>query len=504
MRLRRWLLGLFVLGVVGLVVLAVAAGLFLRKKNQVEGFALRTELLAMTAQPAAEIRRAFARTSPAAADLGREPYDAAAEHLLEGFFAYRGAHRAKAYYPGAPGSHGRELDAVEGFTRIFPFAAAWLGAENDLVQTAEGPASVAEALRDGLVAGTDPGHPEYWGEPGDFDQRIVEASDIALGLWIARDRIWPMLDGAQRDRVLDWLRTAARQQVFQGVWQLYPLLVERVVDALGGSTAQTTKRVRTAYERFEMQYRGDGWYADVPRNFDYYNAWGIHYALFWIDQVDPAWDRERIRSRLAEFAGFYKHLFSPHGVPLMGHSLCYRLAAPAPLVAASLVVPTAVSPGEAMRALDATWSYYLARGAVEQGRVAQGICADDLALLDGYAGPASCFWSLRSLVVAYYADRQQSMFERDREPLPVERGDFSVHAPAAGWRVEGTLADGHVRLFIDANQASTPAPIRRFGWRESLKEWLMQAPRRPDNSAALYHRPMYSTAEPLSACAVVR
>lgn len=503
MSLRRWLAWLLVLGMVGALVLVLAAGLFLRKKNEVEGFTVRAEPVAMVAHPAAGLRGAFAVDAQAPAGLGREPYDQVAAHLLEGFFAYRGDARARAYYPGEPSNHGREVDAVEGFTRIFPFAAAWLGEDKDLVETARGPVSVARALRDGLVAGTDPGHPEYWGEPGPFDQRIVEASDIALGLWLARERLWPMLDEAQRTHVLDWLRQAARQEVFQGVWSLYPVLIERVADALGGSTRQTTMRARTAYERFETQYRGDGWYADVPKGFDFYNAWGIHYALFWIDQVDPGWDRERIRERLAQFAGFYKHLFGPHGVPLMGHSICYRLAAPAPLVAAALVAPAAVSPGEAMRALDATWSYYVARGAVVQGRVTQGICADDPALLDTYAGPASCLWSLRSLVLALYADRHEAMLGHDREPLPVERGDFSVHAEAPGWRVEGSRADGHVRLLIDANQGNEPAPIRHGGWLESLQEWLVRSPRRPDNTEALYHRPVYSTSEPLSACEVV-
>lgn len=501
---RRRLLGLFVLGAGALIVAVLAAGLFLRKKNQVEGFTARVEPVAMVAHPRRELRAAFAPAASTGSGLGREPYEMVAAHLLEGFFTYRGDDRASVDYPGAPSRHGREVDALEGFTRVFPFAAAWLGEANDLVETARGPASVAEALRDGLVAGTDPGHPEYWGEPAAFDTRIVEASDIALGLWIARDRLWPMLDETQRERVLDWLRAATRQEVFQGVWQLYSLLTARIVNALDGSTEQNTRRVRTAYERFEMQYRGDGWYADVPKGFDFYNAWGIHYALFWIDQVDPEWDRERIHGRLAEFAGFYKHLFSPHGVPLMGHSLCYRLAAPAPLVAASLVVPKAVSPGEAMRALDATWSYYIARGAIGQGRLTQGVCADDLALLDGYSGPASCSWSLRSLIVAYYADRRQSMFEHERAALPVERDDFSVHAAAPGWRVEGSRADGHVRLLVDANQGNAPAPIRPYGWRESLLEWLMRAPRRPDNAAALYLRPMYSTAAPLSACQAAR
>jgi len=188
----------------------------------------------------------------------------------------------------------------------------------------------------------------------------------------------------------------------------------------------------------------------------------------------------------------------------MGRSLCYRLALPAPVVAASLVAPERIAPGEAMRALDATWSYYVARGAVEQGRITQGVCADDKALLDGYSGPASCLWSLRSLVVAYYAETLQPMFETPREPLPVERGDFTVRADAPGWTVEGKRADGHIRLRIDANAGNEPAPLHAYGRGNSIKEWLAQAPRRPNNSAALYGRPEYSTADPVSACEVRR
>lgn len=502
MRLPRWFLVLLVLGLVGAIAVAIAGGAWLRKKSAVEGFGERTVARQMDAHPIAAVRQAFAATGPS---LGREPYDLVAEHLLEGFFTYRGDSPSLAFYPGEPSWHGRRVDAIEAFARILPFAAAWLaaGGEDDIA-TAGGTVSISAALRDGLAAGTDPQHPGYWGEPGRFDQRIVEAADIALGLWLARERIWPMLDEAQRDRVLDWLRSAAAPHVFQGNWQLFPILIERVVDALGGSSKQARERSRTGYERFVTLYRGDGWYYDVPRGFDYYNAWGIHYALFWIDRIDPAWDPGGIRPRLVEFAEFFRHLLGPRGVPIMGRSLCYRLALPAPVVAASLVAPERIAPGEAMRALDATWSYYVARGAVEQGRITQGVCADDKALLDGYSGPASCLWSLRSLVVAYYAETLQPMFETPREPLPVERGDFTVRADAPGWTVEGKRADGHIRLRIDANAGNEPAPLHAYGRGNSIKEWLAQAPRRPNNSAALYGRPEYSTADPVSACEVRR
>ncbi len=500
--LPRWRLACAGIGLVAVLVLVVAGGAWLRGKSAVEGFGERAVAQEMSAHPIADVRRAFA-AADAGSGLGRAPYDMVAGHLFEGFFAYRGDAPSSAFYPGEPSWHGRHVDAEEGFSRMLPFAAAWLAAGGeDRVATATGARSLSEALRDGLVSGTDPDDPGYWGRPGRYDQRIVEASDVALGLWLARDTVWPLLDDTQRARVLDWLRAAAEQHVFQGAWQLFPVLTERVVDYFGASSSQLRARARTGYERFLASYEGDGWYRDMPRGFDYYNAWGMHYAMFWIDRIDPAWDPDRIRPRLVEFAEFYRHLFGPQGVPIMGRSLCYRLALPAPILAASLIAPERIAPGEAMRALDATWSYYVARGAVEQGRVTQGICGDDRALLDGYSGPASCLWSLRSLVVAYYAEASRPMLELERKPLPVEVGDFVVRAAAPGWTVKGTRDDGHIRLRIDANAGAASPPLRTHGVGNMIREWLAQAPRRPDNTAALYGRAEYSTAAPLSACEV--
>ena len=504
LRLPRWFVVLTVLAVLVALMVAVSGGAWIRKKNAVEGFGERAAVQVMQTYPVAAVRQAFTATA-GEAGLGRAPYDTVGGHLLEGFLAYQGESPSLAFYPGEPSWHGRRVDAEEGFSRMLPFAAAWLAAGGaDEIVTAGGPVSLTAILRDGLIHGTDPDHPGYWGWPGPFDQRIVEGSDIALGLWLAREHVWPMLDEQQRSRLLAWLRAAAGIHVFQGTWQLFPVLIERVVDYFGGSTAQTRARARTGYERFLALYRGDGWYYDMPRGFDYYNAWGMHYAMFWIDQVDPSWDPERIRPRLVEFAEFFRHLVGPQGVPIMGRSLCYRLALPAPILAAALVAPERIAPGEAMRALDATWSYYIARGAVDGGRITQGICGDDPALVDGYTGPASCLWSLRSLVVAYYAQTRQAMFDVPRQPLPVERGDFSVRADVPGWTVDGSRADGHIRLRIDANAGAEPAPLQAYGVRNSIREWLAQAPRRPNNTAALYGRPEYGTAAPVSACEVRR
>jgi len=39
-------------------------------------------------------------------------------------------------------------------------------------------------LRTGILHGVDPRSNEYWGAIGDYDQRIVEAADIARILWL--------------------------------------------------------------------------------------------------------------------------------------------------------------------------------------------------------------------------------------------------------------------------------------------------------------------------------
>lgn len=44
-------------------------------------------------------------------------------------------------------------------------------------------------FRRGLVCGTDPDHPAYWGAVADYDQKIVEMAAIALTLLLCGERL---------------------------------------------------------------------------------------------------------------------------------------------------------------------------------------------------------------------------------------------------------------------------------------------------------------------------
>lgn len=488
---------------VAVAVLAVAAVMFLRR-SATPGFTERAAPVAMAGVTDKALAEAFA---PSEQPVPRATYESVFRYAFEGFFAYRTPLGAAAHYPGLPSSNGRRSDGMEGFARMFPVAASWLAAGRPDGIAADGKeASLAALFRQGVLAGTDPAGPEYWGEIGDNDQRIVEAADIALGLWLSRRQIWERMADGERRQVAQWLARGLQVEVYDGNWELFPTMVHTVLRALGVDTRAADERARTRYEHFKSSYRGNGWFFDPPNGFDFYNAWSIHYELFWLDRIDPSFDPAFIRKASAEYAGFIKHAFGPRGYPMMGRSSCYRMAATAPLLAATQLAPDRVTPGEATRALDATWRYFVQRDALRDGAVTAGFCGTNPEIVANYSGPASCLWALRSLIVALYLDGTAGrLLDSPRQKLPVELGDFKVASEPPGWTLVGRQASGDVDLLISANPPDAVPALNRYGPVQRLAEWITRKPRRPDNHAALYGRGRYSTeAQPVACAAAAR
>jgi len=480
-----------------LLLAAVLLTQSLRRQRAVPGWTLRSAPVQPTIVPLAPLLRAFDRVdnAPSAGD-----YDALARHFLEGWSAYRSPEGERAHYPGLPSDAGREADGLEGFARMLPLAAVrWSAGHTAPLATRDGPIDLPSAFRHGMLVGTDPGHPAYWGDIQDHSPQLVEAADIALGLWIGREQLWQPMSAEQRAQVGRWLSGALSSLPHEGNWQLFPMIVHRVLRDLGVDVRRFDARIESNWDHFRSFHRGGGWFIDPPHGFDYYNAWGVHYALYWLRRIDPAFEPTFIGRAQGEFAAFERHLFSRRGHPLMGRSVCYRMAAPVPLLAAQLTAPGAVDVGEALRALDTTWSWFLRQRAVSAGAPTSGFCDTDPALQARYSGPASCLWSLRSLVVALDGQARSGLLEHARAPLPVERGDFSVRHAVPGWTVQGQQAHQLIELVIESHPPQQ-LPWRDHGWVQRVGEVLLQSPRRPDNHDALYARRVYPNAMAREAC----
>jgi hypothetical protein len=465
----------------------------------VEGWAERTTPVATRTVTDPALRAAFA---PRDSGVPARAYEDAFLYLLEGFVNYRSPLGARANWPGTPSGNGRASDGLEGFSRFFPLAASWLASgRSDEIEVAGRKVSIITMLREGLLAGTDREGPEFWGVITTGNQRLFESADVALGIWLTRDQIWATLDRPAKDQVATWLRRALAVRAYEGNWSLIPILVERVLLSLGEEVCCDRIETSRYWREFKALSIGGGWIADGSQGADYYNAWAMQYLMFWIDRIDPGFDPEFIRDTNRQLADFFQYLIGPKGAPLFGRSICYRMAVAVPLLVAQALSPGAVPKGRAMRALDASWSYFVTHGATRDGGITQGFCGPDLSLVNDYTAPASCLWSARGLVLAFALDREFALLDARREPLPVEEGDFSVVQRDLRWRVDGTRADGTIVLTIESNPSTqTPPDFVRYTARNAFMEWLRHRPYRPVNQAALYGARRYSSEQTLTRC----
>jgi hypothetical protein len=78
--------------------------------------------------------------------------------------------------------------------------------------------SDAERWRAGFINGTDPAHPEFWGEIEDSDQRMVEMCPIGFALAVAPHVFWDPLTGVQRGRVEHWLNSINAREMPNTNW----------------------------------------------------------------------------------------------------------------------------------------------------------------------------------------------------------------------------------------------------------------------------------------------
>ena len=181
----------------------------------------------------------------------------------------------------------------------------------------------------GLVAGTDPDSPEYWGVCRNHDQRFVEMAAIAYALLLAPGVLWEPLSFEEHGRVAAWLAQVNEYSFPAGNWLWFQALVNLALRERGCAFDEALLEEDLA--ALDGFYLGNGWYQDGPTGLpDYYNAmtfqfFGLLYARLFAD-ADPE-RAARYRNRAALFAADYLRLFSARGEGLpYGRSMTYRFA----------------------------------------------------------------------------------------------------------------------------------------------------------------------------------
>lgn len=413
--------------------------------------------------------------------------DQLVRYVTEAFEHYAVLDFSHAYYPGRPSQQSARVDAMEGVSRVLPTLAAWLHNQPVNATCIQGlnnkPIDVAALLRKALLAGTNPNHRGYWGELTDYDQRTCESADLALALWLSKTATWDMFTIAEQNQVISWFKQASHVQTVDNNWHLFSLTVEFVILNLTGENTISDNK----YERIKQFHVGAGWFRDGAKgNYDFYNAWGFHYSLYWLQQINPDYDAEFICATLAEFSDSYRYFFTPDGLPLFGRSACYRLAAAAPLLAAVDCGVGEIGVGEAKRAFACNLKYFISQGAMRNGAPTQGLFADDARLMDNYSGPASSFWSLRALNIALFCGERTGLWQAAETPLMVEQGDFELDIAEIDAKIIGVQATKEVVVIFLSEYVLEQTPLTRRlepqTWQDKVLEIVLGRAKRPKNN----------------------
>jgi hypothetical protein len=424
------------------------------------------------------------------------------QYFVAGFIRHAVPGYARVQYAGAGSRNGYTVDGLEGYARTGSLIAAWVySGREPLLQSLSPRGSAATdlvaMLRSGLIEGTNPRSPEYWGDFERPDQRMVEAADVARIVWMTRTTIWDKLNDSERRDLRAWLIAAAGLPPPHNNWMLFPVVIDLVLASLPGETQAPLleQRAHAGFAAYRQLYLDHGWFNDPPHGVDFYNTWGIPYDLFWIRTLAPDFEPQFIGDAIQQSAQLTQHLIGPRGVPILGRSICYRTAVPVPLLAASLLEPEKFPAGEAARALDVVWQYFVANDALRDGALTQGYFKEDLRLLDTYSGTGSCHWGLRSLVLALMHPEGDPFWRNPEQPLPVEVGDYRLELTRLGWIVEGRRETGNITITVLKN-ATEVNTIEALPWAMSAREFFLRTPLRPGNHEVKYESRHYSSTSP--------
>lgn len=315
---------------------------------------------------------------------------------------------------GAGACYGQEAIEMEAFARpLWGLVPYWAGGgAEDVFQ---------EKYRKGLAAGTDPSHPEYWGECTDFDQKFVEMAPIAFGLLLTPQILWNPLEPWEKENLFRWLYQINHHELPRCNWYFFRILVNLALKAQGCAYSQERLDADLAY--IESCYLGDGWYVDGESGQkDYYSSFAMQfYSLLYALCVGDS-DKERAKrfiSRASAFAGDFIYWFDEKGAALpYGRSLTYRFAQAAFWSAAVVLGVETPEVGVIKGIISRNMEYWCSKPVFHgDGVLSIGYHYPNLTMAERYNAPGSPYWCTKTFLLLALPDNHP-FWAAEAKPLP--------------------------------------------------------------------------------------
>lgn len=308
--------------------------------------------------------------------------------------------------------------------------------------------------RDGLENGVNPAHPEYWGDIGPFDQRMVEMAVMGVGMCLAPERFLGDLSGEARENLHRWLFQINTHSMPQNNWVFFRVMVN--TGFMLADLPYSQARLDEDLALIESRYAGGGWYFDTPTQRDYYTPWGFHYYGLIYARVMRQRDPERAERFLARgraFAPRFAAWFSGDGeaVPY-GRSMTYRFAQGSFYAALALAeedgdkIAWDAPKGLLLRNLRKWFARPIFTG---DGLLSIGYGYPNLNMAEGYNAPGSPYWALKAFL-ALALPEEHPLWQAKEALCSAPRMLSEPHAGMLLVRDEG---DRHVQAFVAGNHA---------------------------------------------------
>lgn len=354
-----------------------------------------------------------------------------------------------------------EIARMEGLSRalwgLFPLLAG--GTQTPL----------AEKYLQAIKRGTDPQSPDYWGETGPYDQRLVEMAAYGMGLALLSTRLTAMFSEAELVNLHRWLNQITDAQMPDSNWNYFAIIVQLGFKRAGLPFDQAA--IDRRFAMMEAYYLGDGWYSDGPgRPKDYYISMAFHfYGLVYATlNPDDAARAAALRERSRRFAEDFIYMSAAEGASVpFGRSLTYRFAMVAFWSAAAFAELDVFSPGIIKGLILRHLRWWQQQPIFDRdGILTLGFCYPNLAMCEDYNAPGSPYWAMKVFLILALPE-DHPFWQAEALPLP-ELEEKRVIAPA-GQIALHSRASRHVTLLTSGqlelnNYVNTEAKYTKFAY----------------------------------------
>lgn len=267
--------------------------------------------------------------------------------------------------------------------------------------------------------GTDPTHPDYWGETAPYDQRLVEMAAYGLGLTLLQEKLTDLFSEREVMNLHAWLNQITDAEMPDSNWNYFAIMVQLGFKRAGLPYDQSA--IDRRFAMMDAYYLGDGWYSDgAGRPKDYYismafHFYGLIYATLSGDEERAAVLRER--SRL--FANDFIFMSAADGASIpFGRSLTYRFAMVAFWSAVAFSGLKVFTPGIVKGIILRHLRWWQQQPITDRdGILTLGFAYPNLAMCEDYNSPGSPYWALKTMLILALPEAHP-FWQAEEQPLP--------------------------------------------------------------------------------------